>query len=287
MRMSDPSTPKGVPLELFLDATDWVEKASAGDEVTGKQLMRWVRSSEHVRELLLALALDEQLRRIDPERRMDVDQLLQPASTVVLPSAHRQARLEPAPANPTAGPQRLRWRSTFAAAAVVAALLATISFVVGSSHSGIRVESSGPRMVTLADGSIITLAAASRLDETVDGTSRTVALDAGEATFEVMLDPTRPFRVLVGPTVLHTAGAKFDVHRTDAYTHVAVLEGDVRIDASLPGQWDEAAAGSAGPAIEISQLAAGESVRIRNQGGSISATLIGLTSARLTRSSLD
>src|SRR5690606_10548060 len=55
--------------------------------------------------------------------------------------------------------------------------------------------------ITLADGSIVTLNTASRIEARMNGQERTVRLLEGEAFFEVAHDASRPFRVYAGDGV--------------------------------------------------------------------------------------
>lgn len=83
--------------------------------------------------------------------------------------------------------------------------------------------------ITLSDGSVVSLAEASRV--TLDRRHpRNVTLEAGRALFEVVHDETRPFIVEAGEARLTDLGTTFDVTRLDAEVRVAVSEGIVRVD---------------------------------------------------------
>lgn len=85
------------------------------------------------------------------------------------------------------------------------------------------------RIVTLGDGSRVTLDGATRL--MLDRrTPRDVTLDAGRALFEVVHDDTDPFRVVVGKATLIDLGTTFDVTRLTDGARVSVSEGRVRVD---------------------------------------------------------
>ena len=85
------------------------------------------------------------------------------------------------------------------------------------------------RTVTLDDGSVISLAGATRL--ALDRRRpRDVSLETGRALFEVTHDETRPFVVEVGDTTLTDLGTTFDVTRLSDGARVAVSEGIVRVD---------------------------------------------------------
>ena len=83
------------------------------------------------------------------------------------------------------------------------------------------------RTVTLADGSQVYLAGATRL--AVDRRApRAVTLEAGRAVFEVAHDARHPFTVDVGSATVTQIGTVFDVTRLENGARVAVSEGVVR-----------------------------------------------------------
>ncbi len=85
------------------------------------------------------------------------------------------------------------------------------------------------RDITLPDGSIVTLGAASSLDVSFSAHERRVTLAEGEAFFEVEKDPSRPFIVAAGKTLVRVLGTKFDVNLGSEQIDVSVLEGRVEI----------------------------------------------------------
>ena len=91
------------------------------------------------------------------------------------------------------------------------------------------------RAVTLADGSIVTLSGNSRLETNFTRGERRVALTRGDAFFAVTKDPSRPFLVTAGDTLVRVVGTKFDVKQSAAEVQVAVVEGVVEVgDRSSP-----------------------------------------------------
>ena len=91
------------------------------------------------------------------------------------------------------------------------------------------------RAVTLADGSIVTLSGNSRLETKFTRGERRVALTRGDAFFAVTKDPSRPFLVTAGDTMVRVVGTKFDVKQSAAEVQVAVVEGVVEVgDRSSP-----------------------------------------------------
>jgi transmembrane sensor len=85
------------------------------------------------------------------------------------------------------------------------------------------------RALTLPDGSRVTLGARSKIKVRFERGVRRVELTDGEAFFEVVHDPARPFEVATGGTIIRDIGTKFDVKRGAGGVEVAVLEGAVQV----------------------------------------------------------
>lgn len=96
-------------------------------------------------------------------------------------------------------------------------------------------HSTGPgeqRAITLADGTRVTLGAASAVDIAFDAQCRRVVLRAGEILVDTAKDPAavhRPFLVDTEQGRLEALGTRFDVLQQDDRIRVAVLEGAVRV----------------------------------------------------------
>jgi transmembrane sensor len=86
------------------------------------------------------------------------------------------------------------------------------------------------RAVSLADGSRVELNTKTRLRAAIAGTARELWLDEGEAYFDVVHDPRRPFVVHAGARTITVLGTKFSVRLDRGRLQVAVSEGRVRID---------------------------------------------------------
>jgi transmembrane sensor len=85
------------------------------------------------------------------------------------------------------------------------------------------------RVLTLADGSIVNLDARSRLRVLLRDDARFIDLEAGQASFEVAKDPTRPFRVRAGEHTVIALGTEFNVEIVRATLLVTLLEGRVAV----------------------------------------------------------
>ena len=208
-------------------AADWVvrlhedESMPAGER---RAFVAWLRQSPvHVREFLLAEADWLALEGVDAERATNVDALLADGEANVVP-------LRGSASAPSVQPKR-RYRSIagLAAAAMVAAVIATY-FMFDAQPTESYVTALGEqRSVVLPDGSVVELNTQSRLDVRFDATHRDVDLLAGEALFTVEKDPSRPFRVFSGDVEVQAVGTQFNVYRQEEQTVVTVLEGRVAV----------------------------------------------------------
>lgn len=85
------------------------------------------------------------------------------------------------------------------------------------------------RDIHLADGSVVTLGARSRIEPTFTDDIRIVKLSGGEAFFDVVSDPERPFYVQAGDRLIRVVGTRFDVRQGLATVRIAVVEGSVEV----------------------------------------------------------
>lgn len=128
-----------------------------------------------------------------------------------------------------AGGMRLR-RAAFAALALAACLafvfLPTLQLWLASDHSTATAEL---RSVTLDDGSVVSLDAASAIAVRYGAARREVVLLSGRAFFEVVPAADRPFVVLVDDATVTVTGTAFDVRSSAQTTSVAVQSGTVEV----------------------------------------------------------
>lgn len=118
------------------------------------------------------------------------------------------------------------------------------------------------RLITLPDGSQVTLAPASALEVRFADAQRRVALTRGEAFFEVVHDASRPFTVEAGQSRVRVLGTKFDVNFTDLSLRVAVLQGKVEVAHTEHN----------GAPKHVTQLRAGERTEVQFTAGAPTAT---------------
>ena len=85
------------------------------------------------------------------------------------------------------------------------------------------------RELVLADGSRITLNTDTAIDVRYDRQQRLVHLREGEILVQTASDPTRPFLVSTRQGRMQALGTRFTVRELSARTHLAVLEGAVKV----------------------------------------------------------
>jgi transmembrane sensor len=96
-------------------------------------------------------------------------------------------------------------------------------------------EKGGRSLLSMADGSRLTLNTATRLRTALSPTARAVWLDEGEAHFEISHDARRPFVVHAGAQRVMVLGTRFSVRRDGERLRVTVVEGRVQLQVG-PGQ---------------------------------------------------
>lgn len=131
-------------------------------------------------------------------------------------------------------PAKARRRGRLAAGA---ALAAAASFAIYVAHGPLSVMlradvatgTGETRVVTLGDGSTVTLDARSAIALRFTEGERRVSLLEGEAWFEVVNDPARPFVVEAAGGTVTDLGTAFDVDIVDGGARVAVGEHSVAV----------------------------------------------------------
>ena len=215
-------------------AADWfVANRASLPAQERERFADWLKASPmHVEEYLALASLARDLKEACGEPQIRLDALIEAA---------RAAGPEPVPIGsriPTTS--RLARRGVIAAlgvlAAVVVGLVAWWSPAAKLVHQR-RLEAAAPlRLRTnhgeqqsrrLADGSILHLNTDS--EAIWDAAERSVTLLSGEADFEVVHDPRRPFRVVAGEARILDVGTQFDVRLERDSTLITVVEGRVSV----------------------------------------------------------
>ncbi len=243
----------------------------AGADVSGlvQEAAAWVvrLSGDHVSEtewLAFVAWLDDTPSERPDLRRQAFDQ----AQTVWL-SLDQLRESAPEPRRSRLHPT-LRRRSNIvglASAAAAACVAVSGAWIASRSHPADLAHPSAllayatpagqSRTLRLADGSRIDMGGATRLTVDLRSEDRTVSLTAGEAQFDVVHDPERPFEVDLGHARVRVLGTAFDIVREGATAQVAVSRGAVSFQAgeqsvTLPA--GRAARLGAGGVLELAQV---------------------------------
>ncbi len=216
-----------ISAEVRAEAIEWLIAFSEGDSDASARARfnEWLRRSpEHVATYLRISAFWQDADRIEPRHLRDIEKLVKDAcaeSNVYplapgIPGGHI-ARL----------PRRASFRALVAAAlGVIVVSLATLTALRTPTYT---TEVGELRTITLGDGSVVTLDAASRISVSFTRTQRSIELSDGQALFRVAKDPGRPFVVKSNNTRVTAVGTQFDVNRKSNGTVVTVLEGRVSV----------------------------------------------------------
>lgn len=134
-----------------------------------------------------------------------------------------------------AGPRRRTWKVPSAVAAcMVLALGAGVALktLTPADPNHLVAEIGQVRREVLADGSAVTLNTGAVLDVRYGPDGRRVRLVKGEAFFDVVHDPSRPFVVESRAGSARVLGTAFDVRLQREKARVSVLRGAVRVEPS-------------------------------------------------------
>ncbi|MDT9600614.1 FecR family protein [Sphingosinicella rhizophila] len=178
---------------------------------------------------------DDQLAAFELWRNADTrhDQAYRDARQVWSALGRTETAREGSWREETKRPRFARYAFPAAGAALAASLVAALMIGTPSPPDAVplHVETrvAETRSMQLADNSRIHVGARSTLEVAVTNRGRQVALNQGQAFFEVAKDPARPFTVLAGDAVVRVLGTKFDVRRVGSGAEVSVLEGRVEV----------------------------------------------------------
>ncbi len=239
-------------VQVYGEASDWIVKHRSGrlDAQERRAFDDWLRESPlHVRAYLEMSSVWENLAELDPGWNPDAETLIARAgaddgvvpflatdgadtAAAAMATAHvarsseRQDRPDGARARRRSGPLH----ALAACLLVAAASLAWLHFQQEVYTTGVGEQ----RSLTLADGSTIALNARSRVKVKYTQDQRAIELVEGQALFQVVKNPRRPFVVQTGDVRVRAVGTAFDVRRGKSGTVVTVVEGRVAVHAVRP-----------------------------------------------------
>ena len=247
------------------EAAEWVQamKNPASPEERAA-FLAWVGASPlHLREMLLAESVDKALAEPGALDGFDLDQVLARAAQEdnVVPlhtqwpvAAAQLSEAGSSAAEPAHTPNQIarrgggerarrgqRWGRIAAVVAIFAVALAAWRLGAGSpGQATLYATTLGEqRVISLADGSVVTMAPSTRIEVALSSGARDIRLRAGEANFKVAHDKARPFRVHAGASVVQAVGTEFSVNRLPSGTVVAVTEGIVKLSADRMAALDD------------------------------------------------
>ncbi|THV20223.1 FecR family protein [Peteryoungia ipomoeae] len=113
-----------------------------------------------------------------------------------------------------------------------------------------RTSAGETEVVTLADGSRVTLAPETAIAEGFDPALRRIKLLSGEAYFEVTRDPQRPFTVEASNASVRVLGTAFGVRETQEGTRVELASGSISL---TPGRAEDAIPLSPGDVVTVAK----------------------------------
>ncbi|HXE84639.1 MAG TPA: FecR domain-containing protein [Gemmatimonadales bacterium] len=139
--------------------------------------------------------------------------------------------VNPRPAAEPRAQGRFRaWRRIAACLVPLAAAGAAVGYWYTHSRDIYRTPVGAHETIHLADGSSVELNTNTELRAILTPKAREVVLEQGEAFFQVVHDPAKPFVVLAGRSRITDLGTKFSVRREGDQVQVIVTQGRVKIE---------------------------------------------------------
>lgn len=200
--------------ELLQHRLDLWRGASAENEEAWREVERLHRLASHSHA---AQGAGQDWRRFLAERRA---------------APGEQARAERAGPAARTGRRGARPRWMMAGAGVaLAAMLAFlwVPVVLVNLQADHVTSTAELRIITLRDGSTVTLSADSAIAVSLSAAERQVKLLRGEAFFQVTKDASRPFKVIASQVQATVVGTQFDVRMVSDSVTVDVAEGIVAV----------------------------------------------------------
>lgn len=201
-----------------------------------REFMSWLKKSpQHIEEFLGIATLHLEVA----EQSSAVQHIVAELKSLDDQCAVPLFREPGTPGGSPVTPRRRRTRYLAWASAAVLVVIAVVLVrlpVVEPPPISHRTELGEQRSIVLDDGSIMTLNTLSEATVHFGRTARRVTLVTGEAMFDVVSDPDRPFVVETGAMSLNVLGTKFSVYRKKDSTRLAVVEGAVSaVSSYVPG----------------------------------------------------
>jgi transmembrane sensor len=229
---------------ILEQCSEWMERLKHATDAEREEFGEWLLQSPlHVRHFLMMTALDEELRRFDPERTLKVERApriegirhSQKAAELdgSEPLSDLRGALAPTAAQLQARKGRfagipLRWH----ALAAVGVLIVGTWFLIAPKPDTEAVPwqeysatTGQVQVLPLPDGSKVHLNTGSRLAVSFSEQARDVRLLSGEALFDIAGNPARPFLIHTSKAIVRAVGTQINVSRSPADARVTVVEG--------------------------------------------------------------
>jgi transmembrane sensor len=213
---------------LLEEAEEWDTSLRSGGISAREQFVAWIRRSpEHLHAYLQYLALEKEMRGLDPERNIDLSTLLVETSSNVVP-LHTDERV----GSPRSHGPRMRFYSVATVILVgcgIVGLSVVAALRMKLQPSDYTTAIGEQRRIVLSDGSVVELNTQTHIRVTYRSSSRDVELVSGEAVFSVEHNAVRPFRVQIGRSIVEDVGTQFSIYARPDNTIVSVLDGRVQL----------------------------------------------------------
>jgi transmembrane sensor len=242
--------------------------SNSGDPLT-KEAIDWLMRLEEAPDDIELQAAARAWREANPEHAMAWGKAERAWRWLADPKPDAVEHPPLFPSTPVGHRPQGRWstgrRWTVAVAGAIAACLMLLyaPSVVTNLRSDFATTTAELRQVTLEDGTTVELAPQTALDVRFTADRRAVALLAGEAFFDVVANPKRPFEVQAAELSVLVTGTAFDVRmRTDSVA-VGVKHGSV-----------EAHSRSRGSAFSPVRLGPGDELVFDRRTGAVRRTRV-------------
>lgn len=218
-------------LQVVIKAAEWAVIVDDGALPASKkvQFVSWLRESpRHIEEFLAAAAVLHDCERIDRQKEIDIERLIQKAQNaaiVSIPSTTLRSDKQP-------GRFALNFQAfcTLAASLLLSQTTMLTAWHLPPSKAQIYATDIGElRTIQLEDKSIVHLNTDSKVAVTYSTNIRQIELVSGEANFDVQEDTARPFHVISGEITVEALDTEFNVHRTAKKVVVSLIEGTVLV----------------------------------------------------------
>jgi transmembrane sensor len=163
------------------------------------------------------------------------------------------------------GNNRAGRRIAWAAAAALLLVIGALAWIYRGRADRYVTDIGEQRIVTLSDGSVITLNTATEVRLHFSTDRRGVELISGQANFDVAKDAARPFIVTAGSRSVRAVGTQFDVFKSGDRVTVTLIEGKVTVTPAIASA--ASAVRTSNPKLDDIVLAAGEQLSYSLKSG--------------------